>query len=669
MKRIILGVVFIVLLPFAADLSSVQIAGSIGGRECAQIEAIYIEAECVYTGVTHYPPWLAGRGAPWDPNVQIPDLYNRDDQLTSMAVDAIGQIYVCYDAIVEVSPLRYGAGIAWSSDNGVTWNNIVYFSGPPSYYSVRHHEIAITDDGKLYICGSLSGGSAGYTDIPVVLRSPPGQYNDPTVLAGWNGWVIPNRIFGECVTWGDCDEFMLAQYTVDRAGSDDSISCFFTHDSVLNPIYYFTFRSPGGNPEKTTIGVDVIGSDTILIHGIEYYDAGGSDWDVVCYLDTLNGSGNLYGWSTGNANDDRYPSVFCSQGYAYIAYQADVGGGDNDILFNYSTDYGTTWLGAAIDLTNDAGNETYPRLYGDSATIGVDYMYAGNQVRFNYSFDNGINGTWLSTPETITDANTANNSYHSVSLLHTPSYWHAAWEDTRYSGTDGLEIYASRRVAGQGDIDHRPTELVFDYSGARFLSTPGAQYVFRHAASPIGQKVLSIIAQSSGDEFIPVVVMLSQQLSPDYLIYHAEQMAQSERRQFIIDECKTLAAESQQGLLSYLRAKESEVQVKDIIPIWSINMIGVKARPDIIRELAQRNDVWQIGYEEPVSYIGVNNVNKLENQTTAFGPDSPDTSWGIRKINADDVWDLGYTGTGVVVGHIDGGVNYSHTDLTDHMWD
>jgi subtilisin family serine protease len=42
--------------------------------------------------------------------------------------------------------------------------------------------------------------------------------------------------------------------------------------------------------------------------------------------------------------------------------------------------------------------------------------------------------------------------------------------------------------------------------------------------------------------------------------------------------------------------------------------------------------------------------------------------WGVTKIRAPDVWNAGYNGTGIIVCVCDGGVNYNHVDLKDHMW-
>ncbi|MBA7478814.1 hypothetical protein ES707_14242 [subsurface metagenome] len=467
------------------------------------------------------------------------------------------------------------------------------------------------------------------------------------------------------MTWGNGNQFVIAQYLDDEAGTaSDQIFCLFSHDSTA--YYGLSFTPSGGYPEKASISVDVVGNDTILIHGIEYYDAAGSDWDVVCYLDTLNGSGGLYGWGTGNTNDDRYPSVFASQGYAYIVYQADVGGGDNDIMFNYSTDYGENWA-SIVDLTNDTANEIFPRLYGDGQTIGVDYIYDDSRVQFNYSPDNGI--TWLNDPELVDENGTVSGDYHAVALLYASGYWLAAWEDTRNSGTDGIEIYTSGKNAGQGDITHRPAIIFFNYDWSFWGDISSKKYVLHHSKMPIDEKLTEVMTGSSPDEQIPVFVMLAKQMNYDWLIPRAEQMSKSDRRQFVIQECKALAQSDQQRLLAYLESMEKIGKVTDVQSLWVTNTVAFKACPEIIQEIAQRSDVWCIGYEEKAQIIGVvDNPEPVYEHVGFIAEDGREICWGVAKINADDVWS-DYTGAGIVVGHMDTGVNYNHGDLQDHMWD
>lgn len=37
--------------------------------------------------------------------------------------------------------------------------------------------------------------------------------------------------------------------------------------------------------------------------------------------------------------------------------------------------------------------------------------------------------------------------------------------------------------------------------------------------------------------------------------------------------------------------------------------------------------------------------------------------WNIEKVGAPELWSRNYTGLGVIVGHIDSGVSYTHTAL------
>lgn len=479
MFRVTVLSVGLILCVFASN-TTIESDIHIIKSDVEMLEVGHIPAECIYTGETSYPPWLDYRDPPWDANVQIQDIYDTDDQMTSMAVDALGRIYVCYQAIYNASPVRYGYGLATSTDNGLTWDNRVYRTGGTTY-SEMQPEISITDDGKVYLWGVLNGGA--FTNVPCFMRSMIGFYNDPDSLYGFTYFNIPNRVFPECVTRGNGDQLIVAQYTVDRAATaNDSVFVIYSEDTVA--YYGFGFRPPDGYPEKTTVGSVYDGALDLLFHGVEYYDETNADWDVVCYLDTLQGGLGLHGWSTGNPADDRYPSMLTSQTFAYIAYQGDVGGGDNDIMFNYSTDYGTTWAPSMIDITNDATNETYPRLGGFSTTVLAAYVYGSNQIYSNYSVLNGQDGTWLTTPEIATDGTTANENYHTTSILYTDSYLYCSWEDNRNSGTDGLEIYTSRRTTPIG-VEEEKQQLVpfvkFTAVPNPFNKSVAITYVLQHA--------------------------------------------------------------------------------------------------------------------------------------------------------------------------------------------
>ncbi len=453
MKVFTLLLGFTVAFVFANNLGVVRAPKITTQIEPIQPIELQEPLECINTGVSTTPPWLLYRDPPWSTSVQIPDIYNRDDRMLSMDVDANGRLYVVYETPWNASPLCHGWGVATSTDQGLTWDNRVYFINDPAY-SLRFPEVSITTNGKIYIWGTIYGIST-YPQAPCFSRSSLTCYNNPDSLIGVSYFARSYRLYPECITHGPGNGLCVVQYTIDRTGTDyDSVQVLLTRDTVSWTSV--RFRPSGGAPLMTSIGLTIGPADptpdTILIHAVEYFDATGSDYDVVWYIDTLS-IWRLYGWVTNNTLDDRYPSVFCTQGYAYVAFQSAISGagGLNDILFNYSTDYGATWNGTLINITNtNSANETYPRLHGFSTTIGCNYLYQTTTVRHNFSVLNGQDGTWQPTPEVVTDNASANSGYHSTALLWTPAYFHSVWEDTRNQGTDGIEIYASRRNAPIG---------------------------------------------------------------------------------------------------------------------------------------------------------------------------------------------------------------------------
>jgi hypothetical protein len=455
MKKLFVGCFGLVVIILAANLN-VKTAPTITvQKQLIETKPTLLEAECINTGSSTNPPWLQ-LNPPWDPNVLIPDVYHRNDELLSMAVDVNGRIYVAYQTpwTGTGAGVRYGWGLATSTDQGQTWDNRVYRVGSANYTEL-YPEIAITADGKIYLWGTLhqAAGGTSYIYQPAYMRSSATCYNNPDSLRGFLVWnVLVYRMYPEVVTWGNGNQFIFAQYTADRTGSNDTVTCLFSYDSTA--YYFFNLRPPGGNPGMTSVSVDVSNTDTILIHAIEYFDATGNDWDVVWYLDTLNGSGNFYGWATGNVNNDRFPSVFSSQGYSYLAIQSNNGGTDEEILLTNSTDYGASW-DAFQNLSNDGAPDVTPRVHGVGSTIGCAWIHGNNQTFFNYSINNGQPGTWQGSPEIVTTSATADTGYHCVALQYTPNYYYAAWEDTRNFATDSVEIYTSRRVAPIGVAENR----------------------------------------------------------------------------------------------------------------------------------------------------------------------------------------------------------------------
>jgi subtilisin family serine protease len=181
---------------------------------------------------------------------------------------------------------------------------------------------------------------------------------------------------------------------------------------------------------------------------------------------------------------------------------------------------------------------------------------------------------------------------------------------------------------------------------------------FAHALiSPSLQEQLST---AQPDQKLPVQIVLNQQYDNALLNGQVEGMTRPERRVAVANILREYSAEQQASLAEYLSQQEAVGAVTNIKSLWIVDAMYCEAIPAVVQVLAARPDVEYVNYDllQPSADIG------------GLGQDgSPEqVAWGVSKINAPAVWTQGYTGQGVVCGHIDLGCNYNHQDLADHMW-
>lgn len=101
---------------------------------------------------------------------------------------------------------------------------------------------------------------------------------------------------------------------------------------------------------------------------------------------------------------------------------------------------------------------------------------------------------------------------------------------------------------------------------------------------------------------------------------------------------------------------------------WVINALWAIGNADLVEQLAKMpqvarvedNPQWHLSWPPP------NEPESLVDDRSLLP-----ISWGLTKINADDVWDMGYKGQGVVVGGQDTGYEWQHPALKNKYrgWD
>lgn len=122
-----------------------------------------------------------------------------------------------------------------------------------------------------------------------------------------------------------------------------------------------------------------------------------------------------------------------------------------------------------------------------------------------------------------------------------------------------------------------------------------------------------------------------------------------EKAWYVYNQLKQTAVNAQQNIITFLQLERAKHK-----PFYIINSIYVVGDLDLIKALAERNDVAQIK-DNPKT-----KMEELPTEDLSNSRDPDAIEWGIDMINADDVWALGYTGENVVVAGADTGYEWVH---------
>ena len=177
----------------------------------------------------------------------------------------------------------------------------------------------------------------------------------------------------------------------------------------------------------------------------------------------------------------------------------------------------------------------------------------------------------------------------------------------------------------------------------------------------IEPKLQEVLSQKS-DEMISVNIILKSQIEEQRLRDLASKTDdRKSKREIVVDELKRFSKDTQNDIMSILDAEERNGKVSDVKCHWLVNAISCNASSEIIYNIAKHNDVSVIAYNERSYMLWDETMTKVESPRGL--------TQNITHVNADEVWDLGYTGEGVIVAVIDTGVNFDHVDLVNNLWD
>ena len=181
-------------------------------------------------------------------------------------------------------------------------------------------------------------------------------------------------------------------------------------------------------------------------------------------------------------------------------------------------------------------------------------------------------------------------------------------------------------------------------------------------AQTIDPVLLQEMGRSHDNEKIRVFVIMRQQYDQQQLNFRSAHFTtRAERREFVVNELKQFTEASQYDLRRSLEELQRNDLVSEPKVLWIANALFFEATKDAIVSLADRADILFIGFDEERNWLP-------DGEELHPAHPTREITSNVTQVNANQVWDLGYTGQGVVVAVIDTGVNYNHLDLADHLW-
>ena len=321
-----------------------------------------------------------------------------------------------------------------------------------------------------------------------------------------------------------------------------------------------------------------------------------------------------------------------------------------DTIRIYSDNYGVP----GTLLTQD----TYTRTISDTGAYEVIVAFSSppeiTTGDFWISYTSCVYGSdsLLVTSDTTANSDLTRNRYFDGST------WQGFGRDW------GILAFVTYIESGTPDIITTPNPLYIDISSNKAKYTRLINDIILPKIEP---ELLAEI-KTSKESYIPVTISLEKKLNYRYLKEKFSIFPPLRRQQEVIKALKEFAQEDQNSLLQYLRSLEIQGKVRNIKTFWINNSVSCEIAPEELEKIADREDVGYIFKNKKLTLFGTKDLNS---QIIEFESAEKDKAivWNILAINADSVWSLGYTGSGVLVAHLDTGVNYNHYDLQDHMWD
>ena len=166
------------------------------------------------------------------------------------------------------------------------------------------------------------------------------------------------------------------------------------------------------------------------------------------------------------------------------------------------------------------------------------------------------------------------------------------------------------------------------------------------------------MAQAKPGDRLPVYFVMRDRMGYHHWFPRVHSLDVDARRALVIREMKAHAKRTQRQLLDVLRRESDANRAHDVQSIWLGNLVRTKATVQSIDRAARLDGVWEVWPDTSLDPIDLRDA----------GPAPSVPGNGPLAVRADQVWNLGYSGLGMLVMNADSGINIAHKALQDAVW-
>ncbi|MEZ6197070.1 MAG: S8 family serine peptidase [Planctomycetota bacterium] len=192
----------------------------------------------------------------------------------------------------------------------------------------------------------------------------------------------------------------------------------------------------------------------------------------------------------------------------------------------------------------------------------------------------------------------------------------------------------------------------------------------------VSPELAAVLAEAAPDELVRAYASFGPTLDVAAHLERARALGREERRRFAIGLARDHADALQARGLTILDAAAERGAATDVRPLWINGVVSFRATAGVIAELAGLREIRAMHLDGTVA------PEEALDATRAPGPDpagaaalvaaarggSTAVSPHLTTIRADEAWDLGYRGQGVLIAVVDGLFQWNHPDLISSLW-